>query len=182
MIVRRGRLYMSIIDDIKYIVIDVDGVMTDAGIYYDNNGNEQKKFCTRDAAGFWALKKAGIVIIVITGRECDATLRRMTELGITSLYQNIKDKKSFLSTYMEKHKIGKNNIAYIGDDLNDYSSMQLCGFISAPKDACAEIKEIADYISPIKGGSGVVRDVAEYILKGKGLWKKMITGIYGIGI
>ena len=81
------------IDSLKYIVIDVDGVMTDAGIYYDENGNEYKKFCTRDAAGFWALKQAGIKVIVITGRECEATRRRMTELGVDSLFQNINNKK-----------------------------------------------------------------------------------------
>lgn len=170
------------IDSLKYIVIDVDGVMTDAGIYYDENGNEYKKFCTRDAAGFWALKQAGIKVIVITGRECEATRRRMTELGVDSLFQNIKNKKEFLEKYITENNIDKETLAYIGDDLNDLPSMSLCGFKLTPIDACSEIKRIADYISPIEGGRGVVRDVAEYVLKARNIWEQIITEVYGIGV
>ena len=173
---------MANVNDIMYIVIDVDGVMTDAGIYYDEHGNELKKFCTRDAAGFWALKRAGVEVLVITGRECYATRRRMKEIGVDNLFQNVKDKRTFLSKYMDENKIKKENIAYIGDDLNDYPSMQLCGFVYAPADSCNEIIQIADYISSVKGGSGVVRDVAEYILKEKGIWERMIAEVYGIGV
>ncbi len=170
------------IDSLKYIVIDVDGVMTDAGIYYDENGNEYKKFCTRDAAGFWALKQAGIKVIVVTGRECEATRRRMTELGVDSLFQNIKNKKEFLEKYITENNIDKETLAYIGDDLNDLPSMSLCGFKLTPIDACSEIKRIADYISPIEGGRGVVRDVAEYVLKARNIWEQIITEVYGIGV
>lgn len=170
------------IDSIKYIVIDVDGVMTDTGIYYDENGNEYKKFCTRDAAGFWTLKQAGIKVIVITGRECEATRRRMTELGVDNLFQNIKNKKEFLGKYITENNIEKETLAYIGDDLNDLPSMSLCGFISTPIDACSEIKRIADYISPIEGGRGVVRDVAEHILKARNIWEQIISEVYEIGV
>ncbi|MCI9633572.1 MAG: HAD hydrolase family protein [Ruminococcus sp.] len=156
--------------------------MTDAGIYYDENGNEYKKFCTRDAAGFWALKQAGIKVIVVTGRECEATRRRMTELGVDSLFQNIKNKKEFLEKYITENNIDKETLAYIGDDLNDLPSMSLCGFKLTPIDACSEIKRIADYISPIEGGRGVVRDVAEYVLKARNIWEQIITEVYGIGV
>ena len=83
---------------IEYIVIDVDGTLTDAGIYYDEHGNELKKFCTRDAAGFFAAKILGIKTIILTGRECAATLRRMQELKVDHIVQNVKDKVSYFPT------------------------------------------------------------------------------------
>lgn len=86
---------------IKLIVIDVDGTMTDSGIYYDENGNEWKKFCTKDAAGFFAAHKLGIKIMVLTGRECAATERRMKELRVQYLCQNVKDKMGYLSEFMK---------------------------------------------------------------------------------
>lgn len=85
---------------IKYLVIDVDGTMTDAGIYYDEHGNELKKFCTKDAAGYFAAKRAGITLMVLTGRECQATLRRMQEMKFDYIVQNIKDKATYLTDFM----------------------------------------------------------------------------------
>ena len=83
----------------KYLVIDVDGTMTDGGLYYEN-GNETKKFCTKDAAGFFAAHQVGVKIIVLTGRECKATSRRMNEMKVEYLYQKVKDKVSFLKKSM----------------------------------------------------------------------------------
>ncbi len=90
---------------IKYLVIDVDGTMTDAGIYYDENGNELKKFCTKDAAGFFTAHAAGIKIMVLTGRECAATTRRMTEMKVDYLVQGIKDKETYLKDFLLKENI-----------------------------------------------------------------------------
>lgn len=167
---------------IKYLVIDVDGTMTDAGIYYDEHGNELKKFCTKDAAGFFAAKRAGIQVMVLTGRECAATTRRMTEMKVDHLVQNCKDKVTFLSRFMEEEKIQIEEIGYLGDDLNDLPSMRLCGFVGCPEDACAEVKARADYISTVKGGCGAVRDIIEHILRDRGEWEKITADIYGVGI
>lgn len=172
---------MDKLNNIRYIVIDVDGTMTDAGIYYDDHGNELKKFCTKDAAGFFAARQAGIKIIVLTGRECAATTRRMQEMKVDYLVQNIKDKKTYLAEFMRKYSIQKEQIAYIGDDLNDLSSMQLCGYIACPKDACPEIKEVANYISEVEGGKGAVRDIIEHILLEIGVWKDVVTQVFGAG-
>lgn len=169
-------------DRIKYLVIDVDGTMTDAGIYYDEHGNELKKFCTKDAAGFFVARKAGIQIVVLTGRECEATRRRMSEMKVDFLYQNIKNKKKFLEEFMEHHKIKKNEIGYIGDDLNDYDPMSLVGFVACPADSCSEIIQIADYVSKKNGGYGAVRDVIEHILRTSGEWQDLITEVYEVGI
>ena len=148
--------------NIKYIVIDVDGTMTDAGIYYDEHGNELKKFCTKDAAGFFAAHKAG--------------------MKVDFLCQDVKDKKSFLQKFMSEYNIDKDEVGYIGDDLNDYEPMLLAGYVGCPLDSCPEIIEIADYVSKVRGGYGAVRDIIEHMLRENGIWSKLIEEVYGIGI
>jgi 3-deoxy-D-manno-octulosonate 8-phosphate phosphatase (KDO 8-P phosphatase) len=167
---------------IKIIVIDVDGTMTDGGIYYDENGNELKKFCTKDAAGFFAAQKIGMKIMVLTGRECAATTRRMNELEVDYLFQNVKNKVEFLGEFMKNNNFSKKELAYIGDDLNDLPPMQLAGYIGCPADSCKEIREVANYISSVKGGYGVVRDVIEHMLRETGEWDKAVADVYGFGI
>lgn len=173
---------MSKWDKIKYLIIDVDGTMTDAGIYYDENGNELKKFCTKDAAGFFAAKKTGIKVMVLTGRECAATTRRMTEMKVDYLVQNCKDKMTYLTQFMKDNGISRDEMGYLGDDLNDLPPMNLCGFVGCPADACLEVRERADYISNLKGGYGAVRDIIEHMLRERGEWEKATAEIYGIGV
>ncbi len=167
---------------IKYLVIDVDGTMTDAGIYYDEHGNELKKFCTKDAAGFFAARAAGIKIMVLTGRECAATTRRMQEMKVDYLVQQCKDKAAYLMQFMEERHITKDEMGYLGDDLNDLPPMRLCGFVGCPEDACEEIKKRADYVSCVKGGYGAVRDIAAWLLKERGQWEEAIKDVYGVGV
>lgn len=167
---------------IKYLVIDVDGTMTDAGIYYDEHGNELKKFCTKDAAGFFAARRAGIQIMVLTGRECAATTRRMTEMKVDYLVQNCKDKVTYLTQFMQEHHIAGEELGYLGDDLNDLPSMMMCGFVGCPEDACAEVKDRADYVSTVRGGYGAVRDIVEHLLRDRGEWETTTAQIYGIGV
>lgn len=164
---------------IKYIIIDVDGTLTDGGIYYDGLGNELKKFCTKDAAGIFAARAIGINVVVLTGRECAATTRRLTELGVKDLYQNVKDKTTWMKEWMNKNAISKDDVGYIGDDLNDLETMKFCGFVGCPFDACYEVKQMADYVSNVTGGHGAARDVIEWYLKDNGVWDKAIKIAYG---
>ncbi len=168
--------------EIKYLIIDVDGTLTDASIYYDENGNELKKFSTKDAAGFFAAHHVGIKIMILTGRECAATTRRMKEMQVEYLVQDCKDKITYMQNFMKENDISKNELGYLGDDLNDLPGMSLCGFVGCPADACAEVKKIADYISGVCGGYGAVRDIVSYLLSGRGEWEEAISGVYGIGI
>lgn len=170
------------INQLKYLVIDVDGTLTDAGIYYDEHGNELKKFCTKDAAGFFAAKEMGIKTVVLTGRECSATLRRMKELKVDYIFQNIKEKHSFLMTFIKEYGIMKGQLGYIGDDLNDLAPMKLADFVACPADSCQEIKEIADYVSPVCGGKGAVREIIEHFFRESGDWDRIVEKIYGSGI
>ena len=167
---------------IKLLIIDVDGTMTDGGVYYDEHGNETKKFCTKDAAGFFAAYEAGIKIMVLTGRHCAATERRMNELKVNYLEQGIKDKLGFIRDFVKKENIQLQDVGYIGDDLNDLSSMRIVGYKACPNDSCSEIKAICDYISPMKGGYGAVREIIEHYLTENNLWKTAIEKIYSCGI
>ena len=171
----------SDVKNLKYVVIDVDGTMTDAGIYYDEHGNELKKFCSRDAAAFFVANKLGIKIIVLTGRECKATERRMAELKVPCVFQNVKDKYTFLKEFMEKHQIEKENLGYIGDDLNDLSPMSLAGYKACPADSCKEIISVCNYVSKVKGGSGAVRDVFEQSIC-PNVWQRAIADLYYAGM
>ena len=168
-------------NNLKLIIIDVDGTMTDAGIYYDENGNELKMFCTRDVAAFFVAAKLGIKIMVLTGRECKATERRMKEMKVEYLFQNVKDKKSFLQDFMSENHLGSNEIGYIGDDLNDLVPMKLVGYKACPADSCKEIKAVCDYVSEVKGGAGAVRDCFENFFC-KDNWSEAIEDVYNIGI
>lgn len=170
------------VQEIRYLVIDVDGTMTDAGIYYDENGNELKKFCTKDAAGYFAAHQKGIRLMALTGRECQATMRRLQEMKFDYIVQNCKDKVSYLKEFMGSNNIAKQEIGYIGDDINDWAPMKLCGFVGCPADACEEVKAQADYISGVKGGYGAVRDVICAMLKMRGEWEQIIEDLYGAGI
>ncbi|MDR3211790.1 MAG: HAD hydrolase family protein [Planctomycetota bacterium] len=163
---------------ITHLVLDVDGTLTDSGIYYDDHGNELKKFSAKDGMGFMVAHAANLKLIILTGRVCKATLRRMTELHADLIEQNVKDKVVWLKAYMAKNSIPKERIGYIGDDLNDLQPMRLCGFIGCPADACKEVKAIADYISPLGGGHGAVRDCLEHLLTEAGEWNRSVEQIY----
>ena len=170
---------MSRIDwnDLKVVFLDVDGTMTDSGIYYDDSGKEWKKFSTRDFAGIMAAHYIEIKIIVLTGRECEATTKRMKEMKVDALFQNVKNKLDFVKEYIVETGLDREEIGYIGDDLNDYAAMKIAGFKGCPADACEEIKNIADYISPLYGGKGVIQDIFRYILESKDLWNNFIEDI-----
>lgn len=169
-------------EQVKYLVLDVDGTLTDAGIYYDSTGNEIKKFCTRDGVGFLTARRAGIKLIVLTGRECPATTRRMQELKVDFLYQKVENKKDFLAEFMAVRDIAKENVGYIGDDINDYPAMSLAAFVGCPKDSCEQVKRVASYVSNVCGGAGAVRDVIEYLLRQRGEWETIISAMYGVGV
>lgn len=115
---------------IRLLVLDVDGTMTDGGVYYDSTGNELKKFAIKDGAGIVLARAAGMQVMICTGRECEAVRRRAQDLHIDYLFQNVHDKAAFLSRFMAEHSLTKQDVAYCGDDLNDLTAMALCGFVA----------------------------------------------------
>jgi 3-deoxy-D-manno-octulosonate 8-phosphate phosphatase (KDO 8-P phosphatase) len=151
---------------ITILILDVDGTLTDGKIYISADGELMKVFSAKDGYGIiYILPTLGVTPVIVTGRESRIVLNRARELGITEVYQNVMDKAAKLQELSEKYGCGLEAFAYIGDDMNDYEAMSLCGFKACPADAVAEIKAIADYIAPHPGGHGAVRDVCEELLR-----------------
>ncbi len=149
---------------IRILIMDVDGTLTDGGIYYDTNGNELKKFNVKDGAGIKSVQNIGIKTMILTGRNSEIVEKRAHELNVTYLYQNISDKYAFLKTFLKKNNIDISDVAYIGDDDNDLECMQNVGFSGAPSDASDKILSVADYVCSRSGGNGAVREFCEKIL------------------
>lgn len=164
---------------IKLLILDVDGTMTDGGVYYDAAGNEMKKFAIKDGAGLVLARTAGIRVMICTGRESEAVRRRAADLKITDVYQNVGDKAAYLRAFMAENGYTRAEAAYCGDDLNDLAAMALCGFVACPADAAEEVKARAGYVCTRRGGEGAVRDAVEKILRGDGRWQQAVKDAFG---
>lgn len=163
---------------IELLVLDVDGTMTDGGVYYDATGNELKKFAIKDGAGLVMAHAAGVRAMICTGRSCEAVNRRAADLGI-EVFQGVRDKAAFLRQYLAEHGLSRDQVAYCGDDLNDLAAMALCGFVTCPADAVQAVRNRADYICPQKGGEGAVRGAVEEILRRDGRLKEAALAAFG---
>jgi YrbI family 3-deoxy-D-manno-octulosonate 8-phosphate phosphatase len=160
----------SKIEKIKVVLTDNDGVLTDTGVYYSPNGEELKRFSIRDGMGVERLRKyAGVETIIITGEESGSVKSRAKKLNINEYYLGVKKKQELLQTIVEKNNIAAEEIAYIGDDSNDFEIMKLVGFRATPADGMSFIKEIADYVCENRGGNGAFRELAELIIAFKNL-------------
>lgn len=152
-------------EKIKLVITDVDGVLTDTGIYYSPTGEALKRYSIRDGMGVERLRKyADIETIIITGENSGTVKSRAEKLKITQVYLGVKDKKSLLEEIKKKNQLETENIAYIGDDSNDYDIMKLVGFTATPADGMNFIKEISDYVCEVKGGYGAFREFAELLI------------------
>ena len=151
---------------IKILVMDVDGTLTDGKIYMGSNGEIMKAFNAKDGYGIaQILPKYNIIPMIITGRSSEITLNRAKELKITHIYQGITDKLTTLKDIAEKLSVSFDEIAYIGDDLNDIECIDYAGLTACPNDAVGSIKRYVDYICPSNGGDGAVRDFIDYIVE-----------------
>ena len=158
---------------IRLLVLDVDGVMTDAGIFLGAE-EEFKRFDSRDGAAIKYLVRHGIVVAVITGRESVAVARRCAELGVTEVHQRALRKLPVFLALLERHGVAPEETAVMGDDLAELPLMRRAGVGIAVADACPDVRRNADWVTRATGGHGAVREVAEAILKAKGLWAKLL--------
>ena len=150
---------------IKLVAFDVDGVLTDGSLTFDENGHEYKTFNAKDGQGIVNLNKAGIITAIITARENGTVYHRAKNLNIKELHQGIKNKIATLEEIMEKYNISFDEIAYMGDDLPDICILEKVALRGCPADAVEEVKEVANFISTKNGGRGAVREFCDYILK-----------------
>ncbi|NFF81661.1 acylneuraminate cytidylyltransferase [Clostridium botulinum] len=153
----------TIFNNIRMLLTDSDGVLTDGGMYYSENGDEIKKFNTKDGMAFELLKKQGIITGIITGESRELIKRRAEKMQVNELYMGVRDKLKVVKSLCEKYDIAMNQIVYIGDDINDIDVIKNVGIGCATNDAMKNVKKAANYITKAKGGQGVVREVAEEI-------------------
>lgn len=150
--------------NIKLFVTDCDGVLTDGGMYYTEKGDEIKKFNTLDGMGFALLKKAGIITGIITGEDTKLVASRAAKIKADYLYQGITDKLEVLESIAEREGISMNEVAYMGDDINDVKCIEAAGIGISVPNGTAEAKRAADLIVTKRGGDGAVREAAEYLI------------------
>lgn len=152
--------------EIKLLVMDVDGTLTDGKINMGPDGEVFKAFDIKDGYAINEMLPAhGIVPAIITGRTSRIVENRARELHITELHQGHHDKLDTMKALMKKYDCSRDNVAYIGDDILDLSCMRECGVVGCPADACREVKDIAHYVCRANGGDGAVREFIEYLIK-----------------
>ncbi len=163
-----GHPHREILRQIRLVATDVDGVLTDAGMYYSESGDEWKKFNTRDGMGIKLLQKAGLITAIVTQERTRLVARRAEKLAIPELHQGVMDKLAVIQDMAERHGISLRHIAYIGDDVNDIEALKAVGFSATPADGLPQVKKVVDHICQLKGGEGAVRELAEMILQSRG--------------
>ena len=160
---------------IKLVALDMDGTLTDGSINIGVEGELFKRFNAKDGLGITAARRHGLCVAVITGRKGAIVQRRAEELGIAEdVMTGISAKKKALQALAEKYNVSLDEIAFMGDDLNDLPALQAAGLSAAPADATEDVKQRVEYVTPHKGGQGAVRDLLELILKARGIWDAIL--------
>ncbi len=164
-------------NNIKLVILDVDGVMSDGGLYIDENGLQHRRFDIKDGMGTVVMQMLGIEVAIITSRRSGAVRARAEELKIKRFYEGVKKKTEAFEEIKADMGIEDDEVCYVGDDLVDLSMMKRVGLPIAVADAVQEAKEVAKYVTEARGGYGAVREVAELILKAQGKWEKVLEKI-----
>jgi 3-deoxy-D-manno-octulosonate 8-phosphate phosphatase (KDO 8-P phosphatase) len=152
---------------IRLVLTDCDGVLTDAGVYYSERGEELKRFSIRDGMGFERLRRAGIAVAIVTGETSGSVVRRAEKLGAMGFF-GVVDKAARLPAVLDETGASLGEVAYIGDDINDLGVIAAvggAGLVGAPADAMPEVRRVAHYVTEARGGRGAFREFAEWILR-----------------
>jgi 3-deoxy-D-manno-octulosonate 8-phosphate phosphatase (KDO 8-P phosphatase) len=163
---------------IKLLVLDVDGVMTDGSIVYDDSGLESKAFDVKDGHGIKLLERGGVKTALLTGRTSNVVEHRAKDLGIELVYQGCKDKGKAFEELLSRTSLDAGEVAFVGDDLVDLPVLKRAGLSVTVPDAVEEVKGRVDYVTQRPGGRGAVREVVEVILKAQGKWEGLIEGYF----
>ena len=169
----RWRLMRQTLRQISLVVLDVDGVLTDGGLWFDTDGELIKRFDVRDGLGIRLLQQAGMEVVFLSGGQGGATEVRARQLGIRHCLVGIKDKPAALIALQKKLKIPQSETAFVGDDLNDLAVRPVVKLLLAPNDACGPVRRGAHAVLSRSGGHGAVRELAERLLQAKGRWQRL---------
>ena len=162
---------------IKALAFDVDGVMTDGSLTFDENGAEYKTFNAHDGQGIIMMTRPGFVTAIITARENGPVRPSFKNLGMPNLYEGCKNKIAALRDFMEEFNLKPEEIAYMGDDLPDICVLKTVGLPCCPNDAVHEVKEYTAFVSSKNGGRGAVRELCDFILKASGKYEDATSAI-----
>jgi 3-deoxy-D-manno-octulosonate 8-phosphate phosphatase (KDO 8-P phosphatase) len=162
------------LENIKLLVLDVDGVLTDGRMVVNADGSETRFFNSLDGHGLRLWQRAGLKVAFLTGRLSEATKYRAEQLEINYVFQNCFDKLPTLRKLLEDLGLSAQEVACVGDDLPDLPMIRYVGFGVAVANAVDEVKQHADYVTARRGGNGAVREVIEYILKSTGQWQELM--------
>ncbi len=163
----RSSNLFPILKRIKLLFLDVDGVLTDGGIWVDEGGREYARFDIQDGKGILRAQEAGLIVAFVTAKQLEATKRRAEALGVKDVWLGVKDKAKVFETLRERYGLNSEEIAVVGDDLQDLPAMERAGLAVAVANARPEVKEIASYITRANGGKGAIREFVELILEAK---------------
>ncbi len=161
---------------IRLLVLDVDGVLTDGGLFVSAGGEEIKRFHVHDGLALVAARRAGLQIAILSSRASAAVTRRMTELGVSEVHQGVTDKAGALNALRERLGLAVGEVAMMGDDLPDLPAMARAGLALAPANAAAEVRRAAHWVSRRRGGDGAVREAVEMLLKSRRAWPPRAEG------
>ncbi len=163
--------------NVKLVILDVDGVMTDGRVIIDDNGVNYRSFDIKDGFGTVALQMSGIPVAIITTSTSDVVTHRAKELKIEKYFPGSKNKLEVYNNLLQDMGLTNENVCFVGDDLVDLPLLKRVGFAVAVNDAVDEVKEQAHYITKNPGGRGAVREVAEIILKAQGKWENILSKV-----
>jgi 3-deoxy-D-manno-octulosonate 8-phosphate phosphatase (KDO 8-P phosphatase) len=152
---------------LKALVLDVDGVLTDGGVWWGPNGEEWKRFSFADIMGVSRAMKSGLIVALISGEDSPLVDRFAVKMGITDIEKNCKDKARALRAFTERRSLALNEVSFMGDDVNDLEAMDIAGLAAAPANAVPQVLERAAFVSTKHGGHGAVRDLVDTILRAK---------------
>ena len=155
---------------IRLLVLDVDGVLTDGGLYYGPSGEQTKRFHVQDGLAMVEARRAGLTLAVISGRTSAPVARRMAELGIAEVHQGVQDNCAVLTRLMTRMRLDRAQVAVMGDDVNDLPPMRKAGMALAPRNAVREVRDAAHWVSRRAGGEGAVREALELLLRARHAW------------
>ncbi len=163
---------------VRFLLLDVDGVLTDGRIVYDANGVDARFYDVQDGLGVYLLGRMGVKTILITAKGSRCLKPRARDMRVEAVYENILPKTKAYEKILKRYRLRDRDVCFMGDDLLDLAVMRRAGVAVAPHNAVAEVKRVADYVTQKEGGRGAVREVANLILQCKGLWKRALK-IYG---
>lgn len=161
--------------ELEWILCDVDGVLTDGGLYFDRRGHRLLRFDVKDGLGLKLAQRAGLKVGVLTARSSQALERRAAELELDAVMTGAKNKNVELEAFLERHNTVAGRVAFIGDDLPDLVVLARCGLTFAPADAVGEVRTVVHRVLEATGGRGAVREMAELILKARGDWDSVFA-------